>query len=54
MQRAASALSKDAKKYASKAKNEKGVKKKHEQVEEHEAKSAAKDLKVRAKKSHEY
>lgn len=55
MKKAAQALTKDAKHYEVNAKHAKTkVKKKHEMVEEHEAKSAAKDLKHRAKKAHEY
>ena len=54
LQKAAKALSKDANHYHTEAKHAKGVKKKHEKVEEHEAKSASKDLKKRAKKAHEY
>ena len=54
MQKASKALAKDAAHYAKKAKVEKGVKKKHELVEKREASSAAKDLKKRAKKAHEY
>ena len=54
MEKAAKALTKDAKKYAHEAKHLKGAKKKHEMVERKEASSAAKDLKHRAKKAHEY
>ena len=54
MSRCASKLMKDAKGYASKAKKEHGIKKKHELVEKREAVSAAKDLKKRAKRAHEY
>lgn len=54
MQKAAKALDKDAKHYAKEAKGLKGSKKKHELVERKEAKSAAKDLKKRASKAHEY
>lgn len=54
MGKAAKALSKDAMHYAKEAKNAKGVKKKHEMTEKKEAKSASKDLKLRAKKAHEY
>jgi len=54
MQEAAKKLEKDADKYASKAKHASGVKKKHEMIELKEAKSAARDMKSRAKKAHEY
>ena len=54
MEKASKALKKDAAKYASKAKKETGVKKKHERVEEKEARSASRDMKMRAKKAHEY
>jgi hypothetical protein len=54
MVKAAKALTKDAKKYGKEAAHAKGVKKKHELVEKKEASSAAKDLKKRAKKAHEY
>lgn len=52
--KAAKALKRDAAKYHEKAKKEKGVKKKHEKVEEREAKSASKMLTKKAKKAHEY
>lgn len=46
MEKAEKALKKDAKHYEKEAKHTKSkTKKKHERVEEHEAKSAAKDLK---------
>ncbi len=54
-QRAAKALEKDANKYkreASKAKSP--MKKKHEHIEEKEARSASRMLKAKAKKAHEY
>lgn len=55
MQKAAKALSKDASKYALKAKIASSPSEKHhEHLEEKEAKSAAKDLKKRAKSAHEY
>ena len=54
MEKAAKALSKDAMHYAKEAKSAKGVKKKHEMTEKKEAKNASKDLKLRAKKAHEY
>lgn len=54
MERASKALKKDASHYAKEAKHAKGAKKKHELVEKKEAESAAKDLKRRAKKAHEY
>jgi hypothetical protein len=52
--KAAKALAKDADKYHAKAKSAKGIKKKHEKVEEKEARSASRDMKARAKKAHEY
>lgn len=55
MKKAATALLKDAKHYASDAKHaHSSTKKKHDKVEMKEAVSAAKDLKKRAKKAHEY
>lgn len=54
MEKAAKNLSKDAKHYKNDAKHAKGAKKKHDKVELKEALSAAKDLKKRAKKAHEY
>ena len=55
MKKASKALIKDASHYAKKAKTAKlPIKKKHEKIEEKEAKSAAKDLKKRASKAHEY
>lgn len=55
MSKAAKALTKDAAHYAKEAKSAKSpVKKKHEKVERKEAMSAAKDLKKRVKKAHEY
>lgn len=55
MKKAAKALDKDAKKYQAKVRTAKTpTKKMHEMVEEKEAKSAARDLKSRAKKAHEY
>ena len=54
MDKAAKALSKDAAKYKSREKHETGIKKKHDKVEEKEASSAAKDMKKRSKKAHEY
>lgn len=58
MKKAAKALEKDAKHYAKEAKHEKKAghkgKAKHEIVEKREASSAAKDLKKRARKAHEY
>lgn len=57
MKRAAKALEKDAAHYKKEEKADKkhGAKKSlaHHKVEEKEAKSAAKDLKMRAKKAHE-
>lgn len=54
MKKAAKKLDLDAKHYASEAAKAKGPKKKHELIEKKEAASAAKDLKKRAKKAHEY
>jgi hypothetical protein len=55
MEKAAKALKKDAMGYKVKAKKAKtATKKKHEMVEEREAASAAKDMKKRAKKAHEF
>lgn len=55
MKKAAKALDKDASKYKKDAKKTPSMKKKmHDRVEEKEAKSAAMDLKKRAKKAHEY
>ncbi len=53
--KAAKALMKDASKYHKEAASAKTkTKAKHERVEEKEARSAAIDLKRRAKKAHEY
>jgi hypothetical protein len=53
--KAAKALDKDADKYAKKAKSAKlPVKKKHEHIEEKEARSASRMLKAKAKSAHEY
>lgn len=54
MERASKALKKDAAHYSKEAKHAKGIKKKHDKVEEKEAKSAAKDLLRRSKRAHEY
>ena len=54
MEKASRALEKDAAHYAKEAKHAKGIRKKHEHVEEKEARAAARDLKTRAKKAHEY
>lgn len=54
MKKAAKKLDADAKHYAKEAAHAKGAKKKHELVEKREAASAAKDLKKRARKAHEY
>lgn len=54
MSKAAKALEKDASHYAKEEKHAKGKKKIEEKVERKEALSAAKDLKKRAKKAHEY
>jgi hypothetical protein len=55
MEKASKALKKDAKHYESKIKKDKTpIKKKHDKTELKEARSASKDLKVRAKKAHEY
>ncbi len=52
--KAAKELKKDASKYHEKAKHETGIKKKHEKIEEKEARSASRMLKAKAKKAHEY
>jgi len=52
--KAAKALKRDASKYHEDAKHAKGVKKKHDKVEEKEAKSASKMLMKKAKHAHEY
>lgn len=55
MKKAAKALKKDAMDYEEKSKKTNSpLKKKHEKIEEKEARSAARDLKMRAKKAHEY
>ena len=55
MTSAAKKLEKDASKYAKEAKHAKSpAKKKHERVEEKEARAASLDMKKRAKKAHEY
>ncbi len=54
MKKAAKALEKDAKHYTSEEKHAHGKKKVHEKIEKKEAMSAAKDMKKRAKKAHEY
>jgi hypothetical protein len=54
MKKASKALEKDAAKYSKEAKHAKGKHKKEELIERKEAMSAAKDLKNRAKKAHEY
>jgi len=54
MKKCAGKLMKDAKHYSKEAAHSKGTKKKHEKVEEKEARSAAKDLKKRARSAHEY
>lgn len=54
MKKAQKALEKDARHYHEEAKHAKGKKKIHEKIEEREAKSAARDLKKRAKSAHEY
>ncbi len=55
MKSAAKKLDKDAKHYKVEAKKAKtATKKKHEMIEEKEAKSASLALKKRAKKAHEY
>lgn len=54
MAKASKALEKDAMGYSKKAKKDKGIKKKHDLIEKKEACSAAKDMKKRAKNSHEY
>lgn len=52
--KAAKELRRDASKYHKEAKSAHGIKKKHEKIEEKEAKSAAKMLEKKAKKAHEY
>ncbi len=55
MAKAGKALEKDAKHYKSDAKRTSSpVKKKHDKIEMKEACSAAKDMKKRASKAHEY
>lgn len=54
MEKASKDLKKDAEHYKSEMKHAHGKKKKHEKVEMKEALSAAKDMKKRAKKAHEY
>ena len=54
MERCSKALVKDAEKYARHAKKDTGIKRKHDKIEMAEAAGAAKDLKRRAKKAHEY
>jgi hypothetical protein len=55
MEKASEKLKKDARHYKEDAKKTKSkVKKKHDHVEEKEARSAAIDMKKRAKKAHEY
>ena len=54
MTAAAKKLDKDAKKYHKEAAHAKGVKKKHEKVEEKEAKSGAKVMRRMARKAHDY
>lgn len=55
MEKAAMKLEKDASHYAKKAMKAKSkTKMKHERIEEKEARSAAMDMKKRAKKAHEY
>jgi hypothetical protein len=54
MERASRALAKDAEHYRKESGHLKGKRKKEELTEMHEAKSASKDLKKRARKAHEY
>jgi flagellar biosynthesis protein FliP len=55
MEKTATALKRDAMHYAKAAKKAKSpVKKKHEKIEEKEARSAAKDMSKRVRKAHEY
>lgn len=54
LEAAAKKLSKDASKYHKEASHTKGIKKKHEKVEEKEAKGAASKVRKMAKKMHEY
>lgn len=53
--KASKALAKDADKYAKDAKQDKSpVMKRHDHIEEKEARSASRMLKAKAKKAHEY
>lgn len=55
MKKAAKKLDKDASHYHTDAtKTKSKIKKKHDRIEEREARGAAKDLRKRASKSHEY
>ena len=54
MEKCSVALKKDAKHYAKEEKHAHGAKKKHEAIEKKEAMSAAKNMKKRAKRAHEY
>ena len=55
MEKASLKLKKDASKYAKDAKHTKSaIKKKHDKIEEKEARGAAKDMSKRARKAHEY
>lgn len=54
MEKAAKSLKKDAAHYSKEAKSDMGKAKQKDMVEKKEALSAAKDLKKRAKKAHEY
>lgn len=54
LEKCGTALAKDAKHYAKDAKKASGVKKKHDMIEMKEAAGAAKAIKKRAKKAHEY
>ncbi len=55
MEKASSALKKDAKHYISEARKEKSpIKKKHDMVEKKEAEKGAKVMRKMSKKAHEY
>lgn len=54
MEKCSDKLMKDANHYKKEMKQESGAKKAHERTEMREASSAAKEMKARAKKAHEY
>lgn len=54
MKKCADKLEKDSKHYSKEMKHAKGKKKEHERIEMKESKSAAKDLRKRARSAHEY